>query len=353
MKKVHLLFVLCVLGLMTANAQFRKKPGGGGGGTTTTPATQQGGAGNKQTAPAAAPAKPLTEVKPVVVDKTKDASSNPLPGLNRSTSLRNNAAIEKNLVKERTPLEYEHLREDDAIFSHFVWREINAKEKLNQPFLYQAKDENGIQSFFYILLNAIKEDSVTAFSADFQDDRFTTPISIDSLLNSMKGKRTYSLQPNLDDPNINDTIYYFDTKLAPKVDSIYTFRIKEQWIFDKESSRMFVRILGVAPVAMITPPGAQKSEPQTLFWIYYPDLRKTLAKTEVYNGKNMAQRMTWEDLFEARMFSSYIVKSTIDNPNDFFLKEFPGLKDSKLFQLYEGENIKEKIFNYEQSLWSY
>jgi hypothetical protein len=71
----------------------------------------------------------------------------------------------------------------------------------------------------------------------------------------------------------------------------------------------------------------------------------------VYNPKNTADQMTWEELFEGRMFSSYIIKSTLDNPSDIPLSAvYP---NNTLFRLLEGEKIKDKIFNYEQSLWSY
>jgi hypothetical protein len=93
-----------------------------------------------------------------------------------------------------------------------------------------------------------------------------------------------------------------------------------------------------------------KPTTKTLFWIYYPDLRKTLNKYMVYNPKNYAGRMTWEELFESRFFSSYIVKSSNNNPNDKFLSQ---IIKNPLFRLLEGENIKERIFNYEQDLWSY
>ena len=63
--------------------------------------------------------------------------------------------------------------------------------------------------------------------------------------------------------------------------------------------------------------------------------------------------MTWEELFESRMFTGRIIKSSMDNPYDKFLDQYVGLKDSKILQLLEGENIKDKIFNYEQNLWSY
>ena len=82
-------------------------------------------------------------------------------------------------------------------------------------------------------------------------------------------------------------------------------------------------------------------------------MRPIFAKYEVYNGKNFGARMSWEELFEGRMFYGRIVKSSIDNPYDKFIDQIPGLKDSGILQLLEGENIKERIFNFEHDLWSY
>ena len=90
-----------------------------------------------------------------------------------------------------------------------------------------------------------------------------------------------------------------------------------------------------------------------MFWIYYPDLRPVLSRYDVYNGKNFGGRMSWEDLFESRMFSGRITKTTIDNPFDIPIKLQKGLVDNGVFQLLEGERLKEKVFNYEQDLWKY
>jgi hypothetical protein len=61
--------------------------------------------------------------------------------------------------------------------------------------------------------------------------------------------------------------------------------------------------------------------------------------------------MSWDDVFDARMFSSYILQSTFDNPANMPLSTvYP---NNSLYRLLEGEKIKEKIFNYEQSLWYY
>jgi gliding motility associated protien GldN len=258
-------------------------------------------------------------------------------------SLRNNYAVDRSQTKDRKPLEYEDLRDDDALFSHFVWREIDGREKINQSFVYPGKDDNGDQRFFSILLSAIKNDSVVAFSAD--NDRFTIPLTVNQVMALTGGAYDTVDAP---DPVTGVVERIITKKPRYSPDSIYTFRIKEQVVFDKESSRLFTRIIGIAPIAKYVVGG--KSMPKTLFWVYYPDMRKTLSKFEVYNPRNFASRMTWEELFESRIFSSYIIKSSINNPGD---KSLAAMIKDPLFRLLEGENIKQKILNYEQDLWAY
>jgi gliding motility associated protien GldN len=259
-------------------------------------------------------------------------------------SLRNTSAIDRSGVRDRKPLEYEHLRMDDEVWSEFLWLEIDAREKMNQSFLFPGKDDNGEdRRFFSILLSAIRNDSVTAFAPD--NDRFSIPLTMDQVFN-----QTAASYDTVDVPDpvsgVVERVITKKPKFSP--DSVYTFRIKEELIFDKEASRLFTRIIGIAPIAKQIIGG--KSTPRILFWIYYPDLRKTLAKTDVYNPKNNASRMTWEELFESRFFSSYIIKSSANNPGDKYLNAM--IKDP-LFRLLEGENIKTRIFNYEQDLWQY
>ncbi len=258
-------------------------------------------------------------------------------------SLRNNYAIDRSKDRNRKPLEYEDLRDDDALFSHFVWREIDGREKINQSFMYPGKDDNGDQRFFSIILSAIKNDSVVAFSAD--NDRFTIPLTVNQVMALTGGAYDTVDVP---DPvtGIVERVITKKPRFSP--DSVYTFRIKEQVVFDKEASRLFTRIIGIAPIAKQVVAG--KSLPRVLFWVNYPELRQTLTKFEVYNPKNFASRMTWEELFESRYFSSYIIKSTISNPSD---KSLNAMIKDPLFRLLEGENIKQKIFSYEQDLWAY
>ncbi|MDB5208836.1 MAG: gldN [Flavisolibacter sp.] len=259
-------------------------------------------------------------------------------------SLRNDGIVDKSFINDRTPLPYEHLRWDDALFSEKVWRELDLREKMNQTFRYEAEDDNGSQMFMNILLDAIKKDSVVAF----QDDRFTTPLtSVDMEAKTQGGPKDTTAV--VDPTNPNKILKYIVTSESFDAKSITKLRLKEEWVFDRESSRMIARIIGLAPVREVKRGNAVQSE--VLFWVYYPDLRKTFAKYEVYNPKNLGYgRMTWEELFEARMFASYITKSTLDNPQN---KTIRGMIKDPILALLEGENLKERIFNYEQDLWSY
>ncbi|MBP6304123.1 MAG: gliding motility protein GldN [Bacteroidia bacterium] len=282
---------------------------------------------------------------PVVVAPPPPNDSLPIPVIKKS--LRPDEAVETTMLKDRTPLPYENLRADDALYRHKIWREINTREKINLPFQYSANENNGNQRFISILLKAIDDSAVTVFSAI--DDRFTTPMSKAEVATVIAGDSV--AVPLIDSNGVQYGVKYQRNEV--NLDSFYKFRIKEEVIFDKESSRLFWRILGIAPVKnVITSMGVNLGESE-LFWVYYPDMRPIFAKYEVYNGKNYGGRMSWEDLFESRMFYGRIIKSTIDNPYDRFINQYPGLRDKGILQLLEGENIKEKIFNYEQDLWSY
>ena len=89
-------------------------------------------------------------------------------------SLRNDNAFDKSSLNDRTPLPYEYLRWDDALFAEKVWRELDLREKMNKPFLYEAESDNGSQIFINMLLKAVNSGEITAFS----DERFSTPMSL-------------------------------------------------------------------------------------------------------------------------------------------------------------------------------
>ena len=242
-------------------------------------------------------------------------------------------------------------------------------EKFNQHFIYEGQDNSGDQRFISILLNSIKNDSIWAFSPTDGADRFTTRLPYNEIADKLNGPKDTLFKPVKDANQVViriDTVLYYDSKTGIKIDSIYNFRIKEQWVFDKETSRMHVRVLGICPIASVDQIVYQAgvalkkkldsnidstiSKPQDLFWVYYPDLRNILVNKKVYNPKSVADFTNWDKIFLSRRYIGRIVKTSYDNPKNLDLKD---LISNPLFRLLEGENIKNRILNYEQGLWSY
>jgi gliding motility associated protien GldN len=337
--KFSLFAIVIALAVGTVNAQTtttRKKK------KRTTTAKKTNTSKNNANTAAVTPAKDTT--KKVVEFEADIKLDTPLK------SLRNDAAIERALIKDRTPLAYQYIREDDAVFRQRVWREIDVHEKMNLPFAYAATEDNGNQRFINILLNGIKSGEITAFNPS--DDRFTTPFTFKEIAGSLVGKpHVIQVQDWDKDPTGSKGITK-DSMIVEifNPEAIERYWIKEEWVFDKQTSRLYSRILGIAPLKTITNSDGSFRAVTPVFWVYYPDLRPMLAKFEAYNGKNYGARMSWEELFESRMFASRIIKSTFDNPGNKDIQDY--IKDP-ILALLEGDDIKEKIFNYEQDLWSY
>ncbi len=339
---IQFCLLVAVIGFSAEGVQAQRKPSRTSSKRTSTKKTSTN---KNNTGNAAA----LTQAP--AIDTTPAAIPEPEIKLSESRkSLRNDNAIERNLVKERIPLAYEHIREDDAVYRQRLWREIDVHEKMNLPFMYKADEDNGNQRFINILLASIKSGELTAFNPT--DDRFTTPITIREITKQLVGE-SYTIQvPDWSKDPDGSLGIMRDSVISNEFDpeAIEKYWVKEEVVFDKESSRLHVRILGVAPLKTIKNSDGSFRAVTPLFWVYYPDMRPLLARYEAYNGKNFGARMSWEELFESRMFASRIIKSTLDNPGDQFIEAF--IKDP-ILRLLEGENIKEKIFNYEQDLWSY
>src|SRR5919107_1391990 len=176
---IRLCLLTLVLGFLVESADAQQKKPSRPTKKRTTATKKATTNKTKNTANAALNTAPKDTIKPQVADLKID---DPRP------SLRNDNAIQRNLLKDRTPLDYEHIREDDATYVQRVWREIDVHEKLNIPFVYKAEGDDGNQRFIMILLNAIKKGDVTAFSAAGGDDRFTTPLPFTQIAEMLVGK---------------------------------------------------------------------------------------------------------------------------------------------------------------------
>lgn len=244
--------------------------------------------------------------------------------------------VKQTLIYENRLLPYPSVREADVPWQRFMWRIIDVREKLNLPFRYPAKP------FVTLLTEGVESGELVAFHKDdFKDQK--TKEEVDQTLFSMDTVQIV-------DPETYETTVEV-TKDVIDPNDISRFRIKEIWYFDKQASRVKNRILGIAPIkAEYDDLGNFKYE-GPMFWIYYPQAREYLSKHRAFVDGNDAAPMTWENMIELRKFSSYVFKTS--NVYDNRLQDYAHLSDNPLDMLYESENLKFDLFNFEHDLWSY
>jgi gliding motility associated protien GldN len=243
--------------------------------------------------------------------------------------------VPKRLIYETKVLPYEPVREADVPWEKRIWRVIDVREKINLPFTYPE------MPFFSILSDAVANGEIKVF----KDDKFTTMMTPEEVLEELVDMDTVVVY---DPDTYEETVKVTRSELNPE--DIKRYRVKEIWYFDEEASRMKVRILGIAPIRdyIDKETGIFKFE-GPMFWIYYPEVREVLARHRVFNESNDASPVTWYDLFEMRMFSSYIWKSS--NVLDFRIQDY--YPNDGIDRLMESEKIKAELFNWEHDLWTY
>src|SRR5512133_1484045 len=74
--------------------------------------------------------------------------------------------IDRQSILQLEPIPYTYLREADVVWTKRIWRVIDMREKMNQPFYYPEQPQNNWRSFVQILMDGIKEGTITAYSVN-------------------------------------------------------------------------------------------------------------------------------------------------------------------------------------------
>jgi len=302
-------------------------------------------------------------------------------------------------VKEHIPtkkvIPYEFVREADVIWSKRVWRIIDLREKFNHP-LYYPLDKIDIDapvgskwkknttrwSLWTIIRYHVMNGDLTIYSPTHPEwiewndgDLFKYPFTPDVYGSSSSGtyhtdavfkenvkaqgflgiedvgipEAMMSLEyPEEDSLDVNgDVVYFPPTYSWIQSEDIVRYKVKEDWFFDKETSKMEVRILGIAPVVYAKDDNGNITGTKELFWLYFPQCRYVFQNFFVKSRSNDSQSMSFDDLFWKRMFTSYIEKES-----NIYDRDIDTYK-AGVNALLESEKIKNDIFTFEHDLWSF
>ncbi|MCB9183023.1 MAG: gliding motility protein GldN [Flavobacteriales bacterium] len=252
-------------------------------------------------------------------------------------------------IKEHTRTQrvvpYTHIREADVMWARRVWRTIDLREKLNHPLYFPTEPINDRKSLFDVIRQGLMVDgSITAYDPGplLTDDEFRKPLlrqQLEDMFTRMDTQYT-------EDLTTGDMMMVVQPINLESRD-IKMYRLKEDWIFDKQRSTMDIRIIGIAPMKEIRGEDGEVRGYAPLFWLYYPECRYVFANWDVYNRENDAERRSFESIFWKRQFSSYITKWS--NVYDRQINQYKTGLDA----LLEGEEIKQALFEFEHDLWNF
>lgn len=261
-----------------------------------------------------------------------------------------------------TPLKYGYVDEKDIRKSVYVWEIIDMNDKINQPFYYNIKSgfSSQTKSLYQLLFDGAMSGQIAEV---YDDENFTTRIDAagiqkkltstrvdDALIAIYNSGRTPTEQEILENTDVFQTTS----------DKVEMLKIMGMWYIDIRDGQMKYRPLGIAamgpdPSALgqIGPDGqpiADANEFIDLFWIFYPDARDILANSAVYNKNNSSADLNFDDLINARRFSSIIYKSSAGNGDGKVAEYIPRNADE---QLEESNRIKGQILEMENQMWNY
>ena len=261
------------------------------------------------------------------------------------------------------PLEYGFVDDKDIYKSMFVWEIIDMNDKINQPFYYDNPDgllSSSTRSLYQLLLDgALKGD----IKEVYDDENFVTRLSPEAIQKRLESVRLD--EEAIDILNSGRTLTEDEKKrltdiIRTTTDKVKVLKIMGMWFIDKRDGQMKYRPLGIAAmgpdptsVGRIGPDGqplAGADELIDLFWIYYPSARDILANNYVFNRKNSSADLSFDDVINARRFSSIIYKSS-SGLGDGVIKDYiPKNADE---QLEESDRIKAQILEMENDMWNY
>jgi len=244
---------------------------------------------------------------------------------------------------EKKPIPYTPVREADVAWKMRVWRTIDLRQKINEPFYYPITPKKEWKNFMTVIMDAIREGSITAYDPT-KDDQFMVPYTYQEIESKFTSIDTV---PVYDPENPTHILRHDVVKEEFDPTSVERINLKEDWFFDKQRSVMDVRILGICPVKNVYDENENKIGIEKMFWIYFPEARPVFAQALVFNRHNGAERRTYDEIFWKRMFGSYIYKE--ENVYDRTISEYAAGMDA----LLEAERIKNELFEFEHSLWEF
>ena len=252
-----------------------------------------------------------------------------------------------------SPIPYGYVNERDILWSKIVWEKIDLNEKINMPLYYPIDSvyvNNSRKSLFYTLLKGINSGKIKEV---YDDSFFKFKLTEKDIEQKLTRIDTSDYAYELLNQGETDVSEYVD-KVSIKSEDISGYEIKGIWYFDKRHGELKYRLLAIAPLApdvqLLGRDDMENDETLALFWVFYPNAREVLYNAFAFNSVNHRSPMSFDDILNARRFTSLIVREENIYGNRSIADYIQG---NALYQIMESERVREQIRNKELDMWNY
>jgi len=263
-------------------------------------------------------------------------------------------------------------RLDDVIWARYVYRIIDMRYKQNYQLYFPTKsDDSDYRNLFKVIADAvvdglpIYEKGMETIKPDFKQDPIAREM-IPTMFMVDDPLADYSDDPTHYDITSSDAmLIHYDSitdelsghfyRFEPIVKNQLKYMIQEVTFFDKHTSRLYTKIMAIAPLQSDLIVTRDSSDVMSslresiMFWVPFDQLRPYLAMQYAIPNRNEVKRVTFDEFFQKRLFTSYIV-----GEGNMYNRWIPDYTHSDVDATRkEQERIATELLNFEQDLWEY
>ena len=262
-------------------------------------------------------------------------------------------------------------RIDDVIWSRYIYRVIDMRYKQNYQLYFPTKsDDADYRNLFKVITDAvvdgmpIYEKNMETIKPDFKQEPISRNV-IPTMFMADDPMADYSDDPTHFDITSSDAMLVHYDSIEDKlsfhfypfeklVRNLLKYLTQEVVSFDKHTSRLHIKIIGIAPlqsdkISTRDSTNLMSSLRESImFWIPFDKLRPYMAMQYAIPNRNETKRVTYDEFFQKRLFTSYIV-----GEGNMYNRYIPDYAISEDEIKKEQKRIEAELLNFEQDLWEY
>lgn len=252
-------------------------------------------------------------------------------------------------------------RADDIVWSRVVYKIIDMRDKQNYQLYFPTRPNDEYQSLFRLMLNAVTQ-GVPVYRRNpreikpMWDEQVTgEDLSLIFAFNEYREDNLIQVDPVTNEATIGDYQYQLYVRNQIK------FLIQEIYFFDKHYSRIYSKVMAIAPLYALHPDNLEANNSMRYFqnsilcWFAFDDLRPFMIKQFVIPKKNDTQRLTFDDFFVQNLYGTYLLGDS-NMYNRMLLDYGTIIADTTQFTNYikqEQNRVQTELLNFEMDMWDY